>query len=591
MEQFSDFIQTLKDRVKVSDIIGKNVQLKSSGMDRYKGLCPFHQEKSPSFFVNDAQNFYHCFGCGAHGDIISYTKETKALSFVEAVESLAKDTGLTMPNFQKKDEKEITYKEHLNNIMQFALNYFADNLQKPEYQDAKLYLNKRDISEEIIKEYYLGFAPKGNKIRNLFTKEKHKDLLALGLIAKNDKGEFYDLFQDRVIFPIFNHKNEPIAFGGRVLDDRLPKYLNSPETKLFKKKQTLYNFNKARKIAYKNKSIIITEGYMDVLALVKHGFLNSAAPLGTAFSAEHLLQLWQIVKTPTICLDGDEAGKKAMARIAHLALPLLKPGYSLKFITLPQDQDPDDFLKNHGRKAFNNLLENAENLSEIFIKISLNKIDINSPEGKAELENHLLKEVEKIQDDIVRKQYNNFTKNKLWELFRFKNTKGKAQTTRNITRISALPEIKLDSEIIATEQEIIYLFCKYPKLLTYENIVEEFCNLEFVSNENTEVQNFLLNQPDSENNTKICQDLFKANIPISSFFLTRLRNLSAKLVQETDINLENLWKRTQKLYFLAKMRMDYRDFLNAGTAESTEKALAILKDIKNLEEEIRYFDL
>ncbi len=345
----SDFLDELRRRVPLSGVVGRRVRLIKKGRE-FTGLCPFHSEKSPSFFVNDDKAFYHCFGCGAHGDALSFLINADGMTFVDAVERLADEAGLPVPKSAPVDPKARERRKTLEDAMEAACRFFEDTLRQPAGRDALAYLKRRGFSEADIATFRLGAAPEGRGLlkQALIARGFAEDMLIeAGLLIQPEDGgrDSYDRFRGRVMFPILDRRGHVIAFGGRILGDGEPKYLNSPETPLFHKGRTLYAHHLARVAAAKNQDVIVAEGYVDVIALHRAGFAGAVAPLGTALTEDQLGELWRMAAEPILCLDGDAAGQRAMARAAERALPLLKPGKSLRFLILPQSMDPDDLLK------------------------------------------------------------------------------------------------------------------------------------------------------------------------------------------------------------------------------------------------------
>lgn len=412
------FIEELRTRVSIVDVVGAKVKLTKKGRE-YQGLCPFHNEKTPSFTVNEAKGFYHCFGCGAHGDIVKFEMEANGLPFMDALTKLSHQAGLQMPQFTKKDKEEAEAKKSSYEIMEQACAFFERALKMPEGAEGLAYfLNKRGLSKETIQKFRLGFAPNNNalmahlKAQNI----ELKDLKELGLIAipEDTSRRPHDFFRNRVMIPITNKQGKIIAFGGRVMEKIEPKYLNSPDTPIFNKRRNLYNLDKARESAYKEKKLIICEGYMDVIALDSHGFSYAVAPLGTALTEEQIMEAWKVCPEPTLCLDGDMPGIKAAMRAVDRVLPILKPGYSLKFLFLPDNQDPDEYLKARGAENFAVLLTKTRPLIDILWQKYTENEDSSTPEKKALIEKTLLEETAKIIDPTVRGYYTGEIKNRIY---------------------------------------------------------------------------------------------------------------------------------------------------------------------------------
>lgn len=416
------FIEELRTRISIADVVGAKVKLTKKGRE-YQGLCPFHNEKTPSFTVNEAKGFYHCFGCGAHGDIVKFEMEANGLPFLDALQKLAHQAGLTMPQFSKKDKEEAEAKKSSYEIMEQACTFFERALKMPEGAEGLNYFQiKRGLSKETIQKFRLGFAPNNNallahlKAQNIELQE----LKELGLIAipEDTTRRPHDFFRNRVMIPITNKQGKIIAFGGRVMEKIEPKYLNSPDTPIFNKRRNLYNLDKAREAAYKEKKLIICEGYMDVIALDSYGFPYAVAPLGTALTEEQIMEAWKVCPEPTLCLDGDMPGIKAAMRAVDRVLPILKPGYSLKFLFLPDNQDPDEYLKARGAENFAVLLSKTRPLIDILWQKYTEHEDASTPEKKALIEKTLLEETAKIADSVVRSYYAGEIKNRIYHTYK-----------------------------------------------------------------------------------------------------------------------------------------------------------------------------
>jgi DNA primase len=357
-----EFLEQLRARVSIVQLVGRSIPVTRKGMNHW-ACCPFHGEKTPSFAVNDAKGYYHCFGCGAHGDIITFVMQTQHLSFIEAVERLAMDAGLEMPKTTPEERERNKLSHDIYGVIALAAEFFQQQLREPAGAAALAYLQKRRLSEEIIANFRLGFAPnsaygEAKLVRYLENKGVARDkIIAAGLAKKSEKdGSVYDYFRNRVMFPIMDSRGRPIAFGGRVMDDTEPKYLNSPETPVFSKNRNLFALNFARK--FKADEVIVVEGYMDALALYQAGFESVVAALGTATGREHARALNQYFrgKTAVLLFDSDAAGEAAVLR----AIPILrKEGTPIKILRLEGAKDPDEFLVNYGAEAFAEVLRTA----------------------------------------------------------------------------------------------------------------------------------------------------------------------------------------------------------------------------------------
>lgn len=414
----SKFLDELRSRLSVADVVAEKVKLTRKGRE-YLGLCPFHNEKTPSFTVNEAKGFYHCFGCGAHGDIIRFEMEANNLPFMDAVEKLAHKAGLTMPKFSKEHSLEQEKKQSLYDIMELSAAYYEKNLRLPTGVKGLEYFHHRGLSDELISKFRLGYAPSGNGLK-AYLKSKgvnEHDMSELGLIATpEDRSRIsHDFFRDRVIIPIRDKRNRVIAFGGRIMGDGQPKYLNSPETTVFNKRKMLYNINFARDKGFEARQFIICEGYMDVIALDKFGFGYAAAPMGTALTEEQILEAWKIVPEPILCFDGDNAGVKAALRAADRVLPILKAGYSLKFMFLPDKMDPDEFLKAKGPDAFAEMMQKTVPLIDLLWEKNTKNVSSETPEQKALIEKNIHDEISKITDEKIRAYYQQEMQKRIYE--------------------------------------------------------------------------------------------------------------------------------------------------------------------------------
>ncbi|PPR64883.1 MAG: DNA primase [Alphaproteobacteria bacterium MarineAlpha4_Bin2] len=408
------FLDELRDRTRLADVIGRKVQLQRRGREQI-GLCPFHKEKTPSFTVNDEKGFYHCFGCGQHGDAISFVMETETLTFPEAVEQLAAHAGMEVPRASPEETQREIKRGELLETVEAATVWFEDRLHGPEGKTALDYFTRRGLSPETIAKFRLGYAPalaRGEPSRlatDLLQQDfKIETLIDAGLLNIPEDGRApYDFFRGRAMFPISNRRGQIIAFGGRVLGKGEPKYLNSRDTPLFDKRRTLYNLANAREVRQETTDLIVAEGYMDVIALDRSGFPAAVAPLGTALTEEQIEALWRLVDEPVLCFDGDDAGRRAARRGADRALPMLKPGKSLRFAFLPQGEDPDSLLSNKGAAALRTLLDDARPLVEVIWEMENDASPTDTPERIAGLKARLRQKAATIGDPIVREQYRN----------------------------------------------------------------------------------------------------------------------------------------------------------------------------------------
>ncbi|VAV94867.1 DNA primase [hydrothermal vent metagenome] len=386
-----EFLDELKSRLRPSEVIGRSVKLRRQGRE-FAGLSPFNKEKTPSFFVNDEKGFYHCFSSGKHGDIISFVQETEGLSFVEAVQRLAAEAGLAMPETDPEEAKRFQQRNTLRDWVAEAAKFYAAELTRVRGRHARQYLAGRELDEADWAAFGLGYAPSqrtGLKDHLVQLGAKKEQLIEAGLLVQPEKGgEPFDRFRDRIMFPIADIRGRITAFGARALSpDAKAKYLNSPETPLFHKGKTLYRFAEARKAAAQQKrdGLLVAEGYMDVIALAKAGFGHAVAPLGTALTEDQMALLWRVGPEPVLCFDGDAAGKRAAYRALDRALPVLEPGHTLRFAWLPDGVDPDDLIRAKGAGAMQDVLAKSQSMVDVLWEREWGLEPLDTPEQKAGL--------------------------------------------------------------------------------------------------------------------------------------------------------------------------------------------------------------
>jgi DNA primase len=415
------FLDELKARLPVSEVVGRRVKLKKAGRE-WKGLSPFQQEKSPSFFVNDQKGFYHDFSSGKHGNIFDFVMETEGLTFPEAVERLASQAGLAIPAATPEAARHAQRARTLHDVMALAQKFFVEMLNARIGAKARGYLADRGLLPPTQLKFGLGYAPPDRfALKEALGKHgvSTDDMVEAGLlIGGPDIPVPYDRFRDRVMFPITDLRDRVIAFGGRALEkDQPAKYLNSPETPLFHKGDTLYNIAAARKAAHEGAGIVVVEGYVDVIAMVGAGFPASVAPLGTALTENQLQLLWKMSDEPVLCFDGDRAGQKAAFRAADMALPHLKPGKSLRFAMLPEGQDPDDLARAGGRAAIEDVIGAARPLAEMIWAREIEGGSFGTPERRAALEARIHEIARGIRDEVVQRYYRDDLRTRLRAMF------------------------------------------------------------------------------------------------------------------------------------------------------------------------------
>ena len=403
------FLEELRERLPASEVVGRRVKLKKAGRE-YKGLSPFQQEKTPSFFVNDEKQAWFDFSSGLNGNIFDFVMKTEGVSFPEAVERLASMAGMALPAATPDAARHEQRRKTLHDVMELAAKFFADTLASRNGAKARGYLGDRASRRRTQLQFRLGYAPPDR-----FALKEHlgaqgistEDMVEAGLLVGGDDIPVpYDRFRDRVMFPITDARGRVIAFGGRALEKDVPaKYLNSPETPLFHKGDNLYNLATARQATHNGSPLIVVEGYVDVIAMVTAGFAGAVAPLGTALTENQLALLWKMADEPILCFDGDRAGQKAAYRAADLALPALLPGKSLRFALLPEGQDPDDLARSGGRVAIEEVISAARSLSDMLWSREIEGGSFATPERRAALEARIGELANGIRDEVVRRYY------------------------------------------------------------------------------------------------------------------------------------------------------------------------------------------
>ncbi|GMM94275.1 DNA primase [Qipengyuania sp. MTN3-11] len=400
------WLDELRARITLSAVVGRDVRLTKAGRE-FKACCPFHNEKTPSFYVNDAKGFYHCFGCEAHGDAIGWMIEQRGMPFMDAVKELAAIAGMEVPAPDPVAAQRAEKRASLVDVTQAAQEWFVGRLRSAEGAKARDYLAKRGFSDATIRAFGFGYAPDDKQALKRDLSFDEDMLLESGMRTETEDGSRYDRFRDRLMLPIQDQRGRVIAFGGRILSDRdgVAKYLNSPDTPLFDKGRTLYNLHRAAPAARQTGRIVVVEGYMDVIALVEAGIGEAVAPMGTALTEQQIELLWRQSERPILCFDGDKAGQKAAMRAIVRALPLLRPAHSLAIVRLPEGLDPDDLIRRQGARAMEKLLSEPAGLLDTLWRFERDAAPLDGPEAKAGLKARLLAHVETIEHPDIRALY------------------------------------------------------------------------------------------------------------------------------------------------------------------------------------------
>ncbi len=418
------FLEELRNRLALSDVVGRRMRLLRAGRE-YKAPCPFHHEKTPSFYVNDQKGFFHCFGCGAHGDIIGFVMRHDNLAFPEAVEALAGEAGLPVPRATEEDRQRYERRKTLHDLVEQAARWFEQQLRAPAGRSALEYLQRRGLDAETVARFRLGYAPgdSGALRHHLLAQGfAEEDMVTAGLLKRPEDGRApYAFFRNRVIFPVTDRRGRVVAFGGRILEGDGPKYVNTADTPLFHKGTLLYGLSRARQAAADGQPVVVAEGYMDVIALVRAGFAGAVAPLGTALTETQIQELWKLIpaaeKVPFLCFDGDGAGRRAAWRAVERILPHIGPGQSARVAFLPEGEDPDSLIRVHGARAMQAVLDDAIALSEAVWRMETEGRPAGTPEAKAAVKAALEARVAQINDRDVQSFYRTEMRRRVDEAF------------------------------------------------------------------------------------------------------------------------------------------------------------------------------
>jgi len=540
-----EFIDDLLTRADVVDVINARVPLKKKGRE-YGACCPFHNEKTPSFTVSPSKQFYHCFGCGVHGSAITFLMEYEHLDFVEAVESLADSMGVIVPREQggkaPSPEQRQSSKD-LFSLLEEASNYYQ--LQLKNSIQAVDYLKHRDLSGEICKRFNIGYSLSGwdHTLKHFANNQAHnyseQQLVDSGLVIKKDDGKIYDRYRDRIMFPIRNRKGQVIGFGGRVLGDELPKYINSPETTIFHKGRELYGLYEARKNTQKLDRIIVVEGYMDVIALAQFDISYAVATLGTATTQDHIKQLFRAVPEIIFCFDGDRAGREAAWRALENAMPVMQDGKEIRFLFLPDDEDPDTQVRKIGKEAFEENYKTAASLISYFVDTLHRKHNISSQEGKASFILDAGKYLKTMPDNISKVNIIN----KLADLLNvpYKTIEGKT---------SFVSEVNLNENVAASTKVGI------------SNNVSRISNREVRQTPVRYAISLLLNEPSLISNVQNIEEIALSKLPGSDLLTTLIEALQEN-PNIKPVALLDRWKNTEyeaPLAQLMKWQPESEDF-------------------------------
>ena len=534
MKYPKEYLDEIKLRLKVSQVVGKSVQLKKRGKE-FIGLSPFKNEKSPSFTVSDEKEFYHCFSTGEHGNIFDFLMKTKSFSFVEAVKDLATEAGMPVYQFTKMDtEKEKRFNSYRNIFREYS-DYFHEQILKTENNQALKYLEQRGINQNIIKEYHLGYVPWKNdfyeKIKSKFNEE---EIALTGLYYKNDRtNKFIDRFNSRIIFPINNLTGETIAFGGRIIrESPLAKYINSPETEFYKKGKTVFNLDKAKALRSETDEVVIVEGYIDVVSLYASGIKNVISNSGTALTEVQIELIWKFFSNPIICLDGDQSGQSAALRIAEKLLILINENNKIYFSILPKGEDPDDFIKKNGKEKFIEFLKTKKIIQSYIWDTYLSEVNTKNPFEISKFEKKIKSACYGIKDEVLKKYILEDFLEKLKNLTPMQNYKKSfiPYAKRNFKILNETKQLHNEknhfSKAEIKERSILYILVNY--LNSVKNKLEELLEINFTNEQNQNLKKDIIDF------AKINDFLDKNKSEIGDKYKALINDI------DKDVNLKNI---------------------------------------------------
>lgn len=446
-----NFTDELRERLSIVDVVGRRVPLVKKGQN-YWGCCPFHNEKTPSFSVNEDKGFYHCFGCGEHGDIISFVMKSENVDFKTAITELAAQAGLKMPDYKPKPAAQVAREESYYQIMSGACDIYQKLLFEPMGATALEYVRRRGFTDEMIQRYRIGYAPKNNIIANKFVNVKQENLMATGMCRRGDYG-MYDFFRDKLMFPIFNARGQIVAFSGRCLDGSEPKYINTTDTELFHKRKTIFGFNFARDAIHRANRSIVVEGQIDAIQMQCHGFPETVAPLGTALTEDHISMLCKANRNIIFCFDGDAAGQKAAARACDIVMPFLRDTSNVRFAFVTGGKDPDEVLKSGGDAAMQKIIDASTGLTDFLWNLANTGFNVSTPGGRTQAEKFIKQKTDKITDQHLRAEYEQEYNQRIFNQWH----KWKRQSQN-------IPKIDMPGVDDITKKTVIFIVNQYPEI-------------------------------------------------------------------------------------------------------------------------------
>jgi DNA primase len=584
------FLDEIRSRVSLASVVSRHVKLARRGRE-YVGLCPFHNEKTPSFTVVEDKAFYHCFGCGAHGDVIGFSMRVGGAGFREAVEALAKEAGLQVPDELPEDRERAARAKTLHDACAAACAFFEAQLREPGGQRAREYLARRGLDQATTAHFHLGWAPNARDgLKRALGQEFEAALLVeAGLLRRAENGDTFDFFRNRVIFPISDRQSRVIAFGGRLIDEGEPKYLNSPDTPIFEKGRTLYALHLARAAPRSDLVPIVVEGYMDVIALHRAGFTGAVAPLGTALTETQLVELWRLGDRPVLCFDGDKAGRNAAVRALDRALPLLRAENGLRFALLPEGEDPDSLVKSHGAEALGTHLEGAVQTSEFIWRLATEEREasfFDTPEKVLRLQARIYRRIRAIADGEVQREFQHHLMDRIWQLRR------QVRSMRALERADALsPALRATRasgwaetmRVRRQETLLVVIALNHPELAR-ENI-DSFAALRVRDREMNELWQHVLDRIASEDVAsgsdllaRLDERLRRIADRLNSSILDR--NHYAHLAGDREF-AGLVWRAARAKYELPEIEREHQAAVKQWAEDGSEENLAAVLGYKN----------
>ena len=603
----NNITEEIKSKILLSEVIQNYVNWDSKKSNISKGIywacCPFHNEKTASFTVDNSKNTYHCFGCNAHGDAFKFLMDHQNIQFREALTILAGMSGVKLNPSNNYNPIEDQKRQILQTINEEASNFFRGELLKQENKQALNYLETRGLGAEDINKYALGYARGDGKLIPHLNSigYNNNQIQEAGLIIENDQGNFYERFRNRIMFPITNPQNKIIAFGGRDLSgNSQAKYINSPETRIFQKKNILYNFYNAKNVRNTDRKILAVEGYFDCISLSVNGFPNSVATMGTSLSQDQIKLLWQLSSIPLLCYDGDEAGSKAAERVVELIFPILKPGYSMNFVFLPKGMDPDDVIKDYGTEYINELSNNSISLIDLFWNLNINDPDYGTPEERAHIQSHMNAMINRIENIEVRKQYSLHINDKLNAFWKSKSFESNKVFFKNKIRKPSsdlIRKLNVGNNNLVYKKEEIYLIqalLNYPEILSDHS--DDVITIKLSDDKLDKLRNEIIDTIYSKKVTNQNVSLL-ASILVEKGFEEILNSINAEYKEFGNKHLASKEQQTELKYWFRnliyelkkhdlnrKIETTKQDYIRNNSKENEEKLFKLKDELSSLSE-------